>query len=678
MLTPTITPTPKAMRNLRMPQLKSCYLVAPVEGDGIFLVTENAFQYRLLRNRIYTDLVPLLDGTRTNDEILSSLQSSFSTLDVTFGLAQMQKEGLIHEADAYAGASMPERAYWDSVGQIAMGLPISLAKAKTAQVFIQTVAETTDAALRDAFESLNIRICDDSQTADLTIVITDDYLRPELHEMNAQALRTGKPWLLVKLVGAIAWIGPLFVPHAASRTACWRCLAQRLEDNRQVESYILHKKAQQEPLPTSRVQLPSIHRIAANLAATEAYKWIVCGKNPAIEGQVITYDALNSELRSHAVVRRPQCSACGDPAEIVEFQLPRPVQLRTTLKRDTAEVGHRSALPEETYKKFEHHISPITGVISSLTSMTTHKSDSDGLLYSYAAGHNFALLQDDMVALRKNSRGQSGGKGTTDMQARVSAMGEAIERYSGVYRGDEPVTRASYVELIGKAVHPNDYLLFSPRQYAQRHEWNRQRTNNYHIVPNPFDERLVTDWTAAWSIGAQAFKYVPTAYCYYGHPDVLAHFYCGTDANGCAAGNTLEEAIVQGFLELVERDGVALWWNNRLRKPGVDMSTFNVPRYAQLQDHYRKLNRNLQVLNLTSDLGIPIFAAVSGRTDVAVEDILVGVGAHFDPHVAVIRKRCCRPAPRRAAVDVPRRRCGSPNMPELAPSGVNPAHTPAT
>ena len=43
------------------------------------------------------------------------------------------------------------------------------------------------------------------------------------------------------------------------------------------------------------------------------------------------------------------------------------------------------------------------------------------------------------------------------------------------------------------------------------------------------------------------------------------------DSNGCAAGNTLEEAIVQGFLELVERDSYAIWWYNRLQRPEVDL-----------------------------------------------------------------------------------------------------------
>ena len=47
------------------------------------------------------------------------------------------------------------------------------------------------------------------------------------------------------------------------------------------------------------------------------------------------------------------------------------------------------------------------------------------------------------------------------------------------------------------------------------------------------------------------------------------------DSNGCAAGNTLAEAIVQGFLELVERDSYAIWWYNRLQRTEVDLGQFD-------------------------------------------------------------------------------------------------------
>jgi ribosomal protein S12 methylthiotransferase accessory factor len=43
------------------------------------------------------------------------------------------------------------------------------------------------------------------------------------------------------------------------------------------------------------------------------------------------------------------------------------------------------------------------------------------------------------------------------------------------------------------------------------------------------------------------------------------------------------------------------------------------------------------VLDVTSDFGIPTFAAISRRIDTTEEDIIYGFGAHLDPQVALIR-----------------------------------------
>ena len=111
-------------------------------------------------------------------------------------------------------------------------------------------------------------------------------------------------------------------------------------------------------------------------------------------------------------------------------------------------------------------------------------------------------------------------------------------------------------------------------------------------------------------------------------------------SNGCAAGNTLEEAILQGFLELVERDAFALWWYNRRAVPGVDLETFGDDYLASASDYYRGLQREMWVLDVTSDFGIPVFVAVSRRTDKGAEDIIYGAGAHGDPRIAALRAVC--------------------------------------
>ena len=378
--------------------------------------------------------------------------------------------------------------------------------------------------------------------------------------------------------------------------------------------------------------LPSTLLVGANLAATEIVKWILQERNPQIEGKLITFNMLSAETQSHVLVRRPQCPVCGTPDR---NRTPQPIQLQSRKKRFTSEAGHRSAIPDETYARYAHHISPITGVVSWLGNLT---EEVNGLAYSYSAGHNFAMVQDNLYWLQNNLRSRTGGKGATEIQAKVSAMCEAIERYSGVYRGDELTVRGSYQALAPRAIHLNDCLGFSARQYANRQAWNNQlKDSPFHVVPNPFDETHEMDWSPVWSLTQHEFKYVPTAFCYFGHPESRSLFFCAGDSNGTSAGNTLEEAILQGFLELVERDSVALWWYNRVKRPAVELDSFNLPYLRALLAYYHEHQRELWVIDLTTDLQIPTFAAISRRTDREVEDILVGFGSHLDPQVALLR-----------------------------------------
>ncbi|MCJ8282935.1 MAG: YcaO-like family protein, partial [Rivularia sp. ALOHA_DT_140] len=92
------------------------------------------------------------------------------------------------------------------------------------------------------------------------------------------------------------------------------------------------------------------------------------------------------------------------------------------------------------------------------------------------------------------------------------------------------------------------------------------------------------------------------------------------------------------FMELVERDAVALWWYNRLEKPQVDLNSFDEPYFQSLKQYYQTLNREVWVLDITSDLNIPVFAAISSKSDgCEVEDIVLGYGAHFDAKIAISR-----------------------------------------
>ena len=289
--------------------------------------------------------------------------------------------------------------------------------------------------------------------------------------------------------------------------------------------------------------------------------------------------------------------------------------------------------PEVTLERYGHHVSPITGAVTMLERVGPA---SDGAMHVYLAGHNLARRHRSLDHLRGDLRSMSSGKGSSDIQAKASGLCEGLERYSGVFRGDEPRRRARLRELGDSVISLNHCLLFSERQYRERDAWNA-RKSHYNFVPVPFDPESEIEWTPVWSLTRQEARYLPTAFCYFNYPHPKGEPFCIADSNGNAAGNTLEEAILQGFFELVERDSVALWWYNRVRRPGVDLDSFADPYLDRLREYLRGRGRELWVLDLTSDLNVPVFAALTRDVEGPEERIVLGFGAHLDAHVALMR-----------------------------------------
>ncbi|MCL1469016.1 TOMM precursor leader peptide-binding protein [Argonema galeatum] len=603
------------------PKFKSCYRVEVIESVGVFLLAES--DYFLLTGRLYELLAPLLDGDRTVDDIIKHLQGKASTTELYYTLMLMEQKGYIVENDD----SIPTEVaiFWDSLNVDSFQ---ATSRLKSTKVAVRSIGNVTTNEFIDRLKSLNIQVSD---SGDIAAVLTDDYLQEDLATFNQKALELQQPWILIKPVGKIIWIGPIFQP---GKTGCWECLAQRLRANRPVESFIQRQKgiSSTTPLQTHQGVLPSTWQTGLNIATTEIAKWIVQGENKSIEGTLITFETISLKTKNHTLVKRPQCPACGE-AQYLYNREPLPILLKSGDKNFTSDGGHRSFSPEETIEKYKHHISPITGAIRSLKQIRVSETN---LTNVYVAGHNFATMFDGLYFLRENLRGKSAGKGKTDIQAKASALGEAVERYSGVFQGDEIRQKGTYKEMGASAIHPNTCMNFSEFQYQTRSEWNVKCTNLFQKVPEPFDEEIEIEWTPVWSLTNDEVKYLPTGYCYYGYLN-LPKPYFWADSNGSAAGNTLEEAILQGFMEVVERDSVALWWYNRIARPLVDLDSFDDPYFEALKNYYKSIDRELWVLDLTSDLNIPTFAAISRRTDKNIEDITLGFGTHFDPKVGISR-----------------------------------------
>jgi ribosomal protein S12 methylthiotransferase accessory factor len=594
----------------KRPRFKRHLHVEIVDESLVYLMHETG--YHSLTGRLFCLLAPHVNGRNTVADIADRLADQLTPLDVRHGLSLLEQEGLLidgHHPDTAAGA------FQDLLGVEVADLQQRL-QVKTVSV---TGPEAAVSGLAARLAELGVTVVSDG---DLQVALVDDYLSEQAEVQSRAALRSRRPLLLIKPSGAVVWLGPLFEPQ---RPGCWHCLAARLRRNRAVETWLGSQQGRQTPLPIPRPVLPTTLDTGLSLAATAIYRWVVCGEVEELSNRLVTVDQMSLQAESHTLVPRPACRHCGEPGS----SEPRPIALTSCRKVYHCDGGYRTVFPEQTLKAIQHHVSPFTGIVRELKQL---HQDSRGLVHVYMAGPNVTTPE---ILRRRGLRSKTAGKGMTEAQARTGAVSEALERYCAIFQGHETRRTASYAELGPVAIHPGQSMQFSRQQYQRREQWNRLDLP-FLRVPEPFDEEQEIEWSPLWSLTESTFNYLPTALCYFDYQQSEPERFVN-DSNGNAAGNTLEEAILQGFLELVERDAVAIWWYNRLPRPGIDLDSFQEPYFRSLLQYYRSLNRECWVLDLTSDLGIPVCAALSGDPSGSGEPLLIGFGAHLDISIAVSR-----------------------------------------
>jgi bacteriocin biosynthesis cyclodehydratase domain-containing protein len=605
------------------PRLRADYEPVRLAGDaGAYAMLVGELRSLLVEDPVVADVVGLLDGSRSVADLAAELRGRHSLVAVVGAVHRLRRLGVL--ADGPGLPSVGRAAAWDARGVRPAAAEDWVSRGA---VTLLDLGSPLAADLARALRALDLTVHTGSHSPEIPahaqlVVAPASMTDPRLAAVNAACLEAGRAWTLVRPHGRVLLLGPHLVPGV---TGCWECLRQRWVDNEQVGGFLDWALPGRERVPVARAALPATAVALAGLLAAELPVLALRGASPRITGAMTALDTLDHTASTHRLVRQPQCPACGDPA-VMDAPT---IRLRPTPA--AGEDGWRSEPAAVTYERLAHHVSGYLGVVTRLAPLGA----ADGVTHTYAAGHNFALARSPRL-LRRNLRGQSGGKGRTELQAKVSAIGEAVERYAAVWRGDRPTRRAAYAELAG-AVRLRELLLFSDAQYAERDRLN-PGLGHFHQVPRPLADDEPVDWTTGWSLTADEPRPLPAAYCWYDHPDIRRLGVCAADSNGSAAGSSMEEAILQGFCELVERDAVALWWYHRSRVPGVDLESFTDPWLAALRAHYAgPLRRRLWALDLTADLGIPTYAAVSAATDRPGEDVIVGFGAHLDPAAALTR-----------------------------------------
>jgi ribosomal protein S12 methylthiotransferase accessory factor YcaO len=228
------------------------------------------------------------------------------------------------------------------------------------------------------------------------------------------------------------------------------------------------------------------------------------------------------------------------------------------------------------------------------------------ILSRRAGGPGRAFLKHLAASGRRGDR-ISCGKGLSPGQALASACVELLERHCAAPRRDDAVRQAPYARVAGEAVDPRRFVLAATTAY---------------------DPAAKIDWIWGYSLTRGVPVLVPANLVFYPYvPRRGSQVIAWTDSNGLAAGNNLEEAVLHGLLEVIERDAVMISEYNRLPPPVI--ASRGLPETCRpVLDLLEKAGYRSSFMAVPTDLPFPVVAAFITRGKDS-RDRSIAFGSHI-------------------------------------------------
>lgn len=215
-----------------------------------------------------------------------------------------------------------------------------------------------------------------------------------------------------------------------------------------------------------------------------------------------------------------------------------------------------------------------------------------------------------------------GGKGITKNHAKASAMMEGFERYSAERQACDDTIIATLDEISQKGEYINPKSLNLPKDFKKESL-----------------ESVKLEWSLTHDIISDKDYYVPTNAIY--HPythDNNSQSLFKSNTNGLASGNILDEAILHGMFEVIERDAWSIFELTHKNYSQISLDSIESDVVNDALDKFESNGIKIKLMDLTADIKVPTIAASADDTVTKDAGLLtLGMGTHLDPEVAILR-----------------------------------------
>ncbi|MBU3968040.1 MAG: YcaO-like family protein, partial [Euryarchaeota archaeon] len=218
------------------------------------------------------------------------------------------------------------------------------------------------------------------------------------------------------------------------------------------------------------------------------------------------------------------------------------------------------------------------------------------------------------------------GKGITDTNARISAIMESFERCLA----EQPEVS---INLPGVQLNSERVV----DTYESLSESYPALYPDALLMPQPITEFTSLEWVMGHDIMDDIDVFVPANAVFHPYTSSNGIKLFRSNTNGLASGNTIEEAVLHGLLEVIERDALSI--GEYTRNPGreIALSESDGMNYL-LKKKIEDAGIKVKVWLLDSDVDIP--TVVVALDDTVLKDpalLVMGAGSHLSPEIAVTR-----------------------------------------
>ncbi|MGB0383898.1 MAG: YcaO-like family protein [Ardenticatenaceae bacterium] len=287
-------------------------------------------------------------------------------------------------------------------------------------------------------------------------------------------------------------------------------------------------------------------------------------------------------------------------------------------------IQSSNLLNENVERAYESLVSERTGII---TYMKEYQACNIPLWLCYAKTANFSRYLN--FAFSEFSDLLAGaGIGLSQHEARISALGEAVERYAAcMFNPEHDLVWASYESVANMALCPTAFTLPSETELKRFPQLAR------------FHSATPIGWAKGrrWPNGEQILAPASFVYANYKFRSRAESFAPGI-STGLAAGPTWEQAILSGLCECIERDAFMITYLNRLPVPEIALNNVNSSLVQNLLDRVPPWKQErIRAWNITLDIDVATVVAATIGDGETAPAVAFGAATHVNPEIALYK-----------------------------------------